>query len=97
MEEFLVDVEHDIALNLVQDIKRAKIEDLPELSLYLTDQVAQCYDKDTYEDLLEDLNKILNKAGTEKTDLKTDIGRQLFDKKQLIPQKSRYDLLKKDF
>jgi 3-deoxy-D-arabino-heptulosonate 7-phosphate (DAHP) synthase class II len=96
MQEFMVDVEHDIALNLVQDIKKAKLEDLPELHRYLTDQVAKCFDKDVYEDLLEDLNRILNRAGTEKTDLKTDIGRQLFEQKLLIPKRSRYDLLKKD-
>ena len=96
MEEFMVDVEHDIALNLVQDIKRAEFKDLPELYRYLTDQVTHNYDKDTYEELLGDINRILYNPTTEKCYLKTDIGRQLFDKKMLIPKNTRFEILKRD-
>jgi hypothetical protein len=96
MQEFLVDVEHDIALNLVQDIKRAELKDLPELHRYLTEQTANNYDKDVYEDLLEDIRKILYEPTTEKSYLKTDIGCQLFDKKMLIPKNTRFEILKRD-
>jgi hypothetical protein len=94
MEEFMVDVEHDIALNLVQDIKRAKLKDLPELHRYLTEQTANNYDKDVYEDLLEDIRKILYEPAAVKEDFKTPIGHQLFEKKLLIPKNTRFDLLK---
>lgn len=96
MQEFMVDVEHDIALNLVQDIKRAELKDLPELHRYLTEQTDHNYDKDIYEDLLEDIRKILYEPAAVKEDFKTPIGNQLFEKKLLIPKKSRFDLLKKD-
>jgi len=96
MQEFMVDVEHDIALNIVQDIKRAELKDLPELYRYLSEQVANNFDKDTYEELLEDIRKILYEPAAVKKDFKTPIGHQLFEKKQLIPKSSRFDLLKKD-
>ena len=96
MEEFLVDVEHDIALNLVQDIKRVELKNLSELYNYLSDQVSKAYDKDVYEDLLEDIRKILYEPAAVKEDFKTPIGQQLFEKKLLIPKNSRFDLLKKD-
>ena len=92
--EFISDVESDIALNLVQDIKKAKFEELPELYKKLSNQVSGTYEKDVYEDLLEDLNKLLFKPASEKADLRTDIGRSFFDKKLLIPINNRFDLLK---
>jgi hypothetical protein len=82
MQEFMSDVEHDIALNLVQDIKKSEFRDLPDLYEKLKTQTAE-----DYEELLEDIRKILYDPATEKKDLKTNIGQQLFEKKLLIPIK----------
>jgi hypothetical protein len=96
ISEFIDDVEHDIALNLVQDIKRTKLKDLPELYQKLVTQTEKIYDKDVYQELLEDIRKILYDPTMEKSYLKTDIGRHFFDKKLLIPKNTRFKILKQD-
>ena len=96
MLEFIDDVECDIALKIVQDIKRAELKDLPELYDYLSNQVSKIHDEEIYTELLEDIHRILYDPTTEKSYLKTEIGRQLFDKKLLIPKNTRFEILKRD-
>lgn len=96
MLEFIDDVECDIALKIVQNIKTAEIKDLPELYGYLSNQATKIYDNETYTELLEDIQRILYDPTTEKSYLKTEIGRQLFDKKMLIPKNTRFEILKRD-
>jgi len=55
MNEFIDDVESNIALGLVQQIKNAGLKEVPDLIEKLRQQIEKHYDKDIYEEFLRSI------------------------------------------
>lgn len=101
IKNFMSDVESDITLNLVQQIKAASLEDLPSLFAELKKQTEKCYNKEDFEEFLKDLDLIINTPDTQissiEEHLKTEVGISIYQKKlnrPKIEQLSRFEILK---
>jgi len=101
IKRFMEEVESDIALNLVEQIKVSDLKDLPDLAIKLKSQTEECYNKEDFEEFLKDLDLIIDTPETQiasiAESIKTDLGKKIYQKKLNSPKidnLNRYEILK---